>query len=259
MVILIDVLLGATGFFGAATGNAEAIKAALSTFRPAMLLVAIPGIMLVVALVSVMYMTIMAATTIAVSRAYLGQSFTMLECYKQGLSYFGKLLWTSILGYSVVLLGFLALIIPGIYLAISFILASVVVVLESLSGGAALRRSHELLRKKREKGMFKNNIWKLVVIGLVYFAIATPLAILGNFPSFIWGILEGISTVQGGKAADMPVWLTLFSQFTDTVAKSMVSPIATIAIILLYYDIRIRFEAFDLQMLAHAVSRKEDK
>ncbi len=196
--------------------------------------------------------------TIAVSKAYLGMEFNLMDCYRAGLSRFGGIMWTSILATIFVTLGLIALIIPGVYLLINYLLASTVVVLEGLKGRAALKRSRELLRKKTEKGIFRNNIWKISVIGLVYLAIAWVIGMVVNIPGFIMAFKQIFTATKGGQMQAYPIWMVLLSQFLGILSAAATKPIGSIGIILLYYDIRIRFEGFDLQMLTQAIRQTKN-
>ncbi len=250
-VILSDTIYASFGVFGVVTGDMamatqKILQVNLANFFTFVIVVPVQTILF-------------AAMTIAVSKAYLGLEFNLMDCYRSGLSRFGELMWTSILAILFVVLGLIALIIPGVYLMISYLLASIVVVLEGLKGRAALKRSRELLRKKTEKGFFRNNIWKISVIGLVYFAIASVIWMMTNIPGIVMGFKQAFAAAQHEQTQAFPIWMVLLSQSLSILSTAATAPIGSIGIILLYYDIRIRFEGFDLQMLAQAVRQTKNK
>ena len=244
-----DLVYAAFGVFGVIAGDTQ------MTFQKAIRL-NIANLVNIFIIVPV-YTIFLAAMTIAVSRAYLGIKFSLLDSYRSALSHFWGLLGTSILGLIFIFLGFLACIIPGIYLFISYLLVSEIVVLERITGFKALKRSRDLLRKKSEKGIFKNNIWKIAVIGLVYLAIAIIVGVLSNIPTFIMQIQRAVSE-SGIHSQAYPLWFILLSQVLSIIGEALVTPIGSIGFILLYYDIRIRFEGFDLQLLTQAIRQKKN-
>jgi hypothetical protein len=248
--ILSGVVYWVFGVFDVIQGNPEVITKHPEKFFSALFVT--------IGLLVPIQMMMLSAVTIAVSRSYLGLPFNMVDCYRLGLKSFGGLLWTSILSGIFIMLGFICCIIPGVFLAISFLLVSEVVVLENLNGMPALKRSWELLRKKSEKGIFKNNIWKISVIGVIYLVISAVIGTIANIPGFIMGLKQGFASHEG-TLTNFPIWMVLLSQFCSVLAKSITYPIGAIGFILLYYDIRIRFEAFDLQLLSQSMQSREDK
>lgn len=81
---------------------------------------------------------------------------------RTGGSSWGLMWWTRFLSGLVLVLGFLLLVLPGVYLLVRLALIEPVVVCERASGSAAMRRSFELT-----KGRF----WKLFGLGLIFGAI----------------------------------------------------------------------------------------
>ncbi|MED5261029.1 MAG: hypothetical protein VX574_01340 [Myxococcota bacterium] len=68
------------------------------------------------------------------------------EAYGDGLAQVFPLAWTAILAGILIGIGTLFLLVPGIYLALCFTFIYAVVMLEAVSGAAALGRSRELAR-----------------------------------------------------------------------------------------------------------------
>jgi len=115
---------------------------------------------------------------------------------------------------------------------IRFCLGIQTVVLERLSPVAALRRSMRLTR-----GTFWRIVLFYIVIGLV-----------SGIVSEILGLLPGlfVTTLPLGTRAAIEVLSTGAVQI-------FTSPFILILLTLVYYDIRIRREAFDIEMLAQAL------
>jgi hypothetical protein len=91
-----------------------------------------------------------------------GRRPTIESTLKAGLAVFTPVLGVLLLVYLFTVLGFLALVIPGIYLYTAMIVSPQATVVEGKRGMAAIRRSMELV---------KNNWWRvfgiLLVVGLI--------------------------------------------------------------------------------------------
>lgn len=106
------------------------------------------------------------------------------------------------------------------------------VVLESLRPVAALRRSWQLTR-----GWF----WRIV---LLYLVIGIAAAFIGGIVATPVGLLAGPANSISAISADT---------LTAGLVSILTAPFILIALTLVYYDIRIRREAFDLEMLAQSL------
>src|SRR5436309_5063517 len=165
-----------------------------------------------------------AAITFAIGELYLGRTASVGQSLRVGASMLVPILGTSILVGLCVILGFVLLVIPGVYLLLSFLLVWQVMVLERRYGVAAMGRSRELMRGNLRRGLgivIAGRIIVSVVGGAIGF-VAGQIGVLGR-------IGEGI----GGAAA---------TAYTSAVA------------VVLYFDIRCRKEAFDLEHLARLVA-----
>ena len=168
-----------------------------------------------------------AAITHAISEVYLGRPVGLAESLKAGLRLWLRLIGTSFLMTLLITVGFLLLIIPGIYLLFAFMLTYQIIVIEDLGGWNALKRSRELT---------KNNLLRILAISLV----ATVLMIV-------------IGTGLGLVSAQVPYLGTLL----DAVAQSVFNAFMSAAFVVLYFDIRCRKEAFDLEHLAQLVNEEQ--
>jgi uncharacterized membrane protein len=131
----------------------------------------------------------------------------------------------GIVGFVFVILLFVAFI--AIYAR--YALAVQAWAVENLGPRASLRRSIFLLKGSR---------WRAVVIYLIFAILAGILALGLNAISVAAGTL-----LHNRIAAAVLVYLAGF------VAGSLTGPLATIGLSLLYYDERVRKEAFDLQLM----------
>jgi len=124
-------------------------------------------------------------------------------------------------------------------LFLNWLLADKVVVLEELAWMKALRRSKELMKGRTEPGFWKSIKTKASLIIILGVVIWFGINLLFQLPGVLLGIFfsEGImvNTVQG---------------ILNMVATSLATAYTAIAMILFYYDIRVRREGFDLKMMA---------
>ena len=207
----------------------------------------------------------------AVSETYLGHSTSIKASYGAMRSRIGRLIGTLIL-WSIIVFGIPALfgmvaavavpslammglggITAGIIavvvvilaiwifatLFLNWLLVDKVVVLEEIGWMKALRRSKELMKGRTEPGFWKSIKTKASLIILVGFLIGIGIHLLFQLPGVLLGILFPggivITTVQG---------------VLNMVAVSLATAYTAIAMILFYYDIRVRKEGFDLKMMA---------
>jgi hypothetical protein len=172
------------------------------------------------------------AATKAVSEKYLGNEVTALSALKFAWHYVGTLLLIQIVVGLIVFGGFLLFLIPGILWMLSYSLVVPVAVLENSSDRTEIRhRSWELVRGNRGK---------VFIVMLV--VILTQILLGGSGSIFI--------QLFYGQESEMGVVLAgIFS----SVAGLLTYPLQAIAVTLLYYDLRIRKEGFDLEMLSRAI------
>jgi hypothetical protein len=207
----------------------------------------------------------------AVSETYLGHGPSVRMSYGAMRNRLGRLIGTMIL-WSILVFGIPALfgmiaafVVPGLAmmglgglftgfivlvavilavwifttLFLNWILADKVVVLEELGWMKALRRSKELMKGRTEPGFWKSIKTKASLIVLVGVIIGIGIHFLFQLP----GVLLGI--VFPGGIITMAIQGVL-----NSAAASLGTVYAAIAMILFYYDIRVRKEGFDLKMMA---------
>ena len=174
------------------------------------------------------------ATIIAVSQIQLDRDASASAAFAAIRSRIGEL---SLLMFGMglrILLGFLLLVVPGIYLAIIWSLAIPVAVLEGAPLAQALARSAELTVGHRGR-IFVVYSLLLILVYIVTLLVQGPTMAV---------IAIGAGTLS---VAELPAWAEVLLAFSNFVTTSLVSPIMTIALSLVYYDERVRKEAFDLQ------------
>jgi hypothetical protein len=178
------------------------------------------------------------ATVFAVSDLYLGRTTSVSEAFRRVWGELGTIFGVAILGGLAVFGGFILLIIPGIYLLFRFAIGVQAAVLENIGPVDALRRSYSLTR---------NNVGRIFLIWflfgcLMYGAIA------------LFGVPFGIGLVLARNNPDLVRVFTMLTQVGSFIAEALATPFATIAMSLFYYDMRVRKEGFDLQMMMNPLS-----
>jgi len=170
-----------------------------------------------------------AAITVAVSDACRGQKPGVMRSYRRVYQVIGKFLWTYVLVAFAVVFGLTLLIIPGVVAFVALMFAITVVMIERRGGMDALKRSITL-----GKGYYWRNLGVIgltlivAIVGQLLLAMAAAAIILMTDDLYNPGIIAKLLT----------------SVFT-----SVLVPVPLIACILLYYDIRVRKENYDLATL----------
>jgi hypothetical protein len=174
--------------------------------------------------------------TKSVSEAYLGHEISVGEAYRFVWPKFMTLLGAGILVGLTCLLGYVLLIVPGVIFSLWYSMTTPAIVAEDLKASAGMSRS---------KALAKGNLGKIFCVvflaGLLAAVIEIPFSIAGNLAG------AGLSRVN-------PHLAVLSIQLLQTVGQVIAAPISAGALILLYYDLRIRKEGFDLEMLAQQMS-----
>jgi hypothetical protein len=180
-----------------------------------------------------------AATVFVVSESYLGRAIGPHAALGRAKPFVGRLVVYSILFALVVGLGFLLLIVPGVILLCGLILATPVIVLESSpSATAAMGRSWALTKGARLR-MFA---LMLVVTVLVY----VPMMALGVVAAIALPGMSASGQLAGAAAGTAALVVLALT----SLVQMIVMPFFYCAITVAYYDLRVRKEAFDLEVLA---------
>jgi hypothetical protein len=222
------------------------------------------------------------ATVVGVSKLHLGQGVTIGEAYKQvfsrfwrivgvivllGLIVFGSLFIGEVIAIVVITFsagsasifarGSTGLAGIGIVLAVTWAvavflgaigaalffysklaLAIPACILEQLPVGVALRRSWYLT---------KGSVWRIMLVNLLTWVLSAVLGLALTVPGQV------LAATLPTKAQLIGLVLQHLGGF---IAGVVAGPIATTAIALIYYDQRVRKEAFDLQHMMEAMGQQ---
>ena len=180
-----------------------------------------------------------AATVVAVSNLHLDRSASIADSFS---SVKGQILGVMGLSFLVSMaagLGLIILIVPGVLLFIMWSVAIPAKILERKGVFDAMSRSMELT---------KGNWGRIFVIGLLVLVLKLAVSALLQWPVLI---AAGFS-IRGG-AQQMAIGWQAALLVTAFVSTSLVGGLATIAFSLVYYDQRVRKEAFDLQHMMSVI------
>lgn len=176
------------------------------------------------------------AATYAISERYLGNEATIGESLRQGLSRFWTLSVAQITATVRVLFGFLLLIVPGLLWMLSYSLIVPAILVEGQKATSSLRRSTDLVKGQRGKVFLV-----LLVVNLLQLILAGGVAMIA-------GMFFNAETSAGA----------LLNSAMNNLMSIFLTPLGIIATILLYYDMRIRKEGFDLEMLSRAITTRPE-
>ncbi len=214
----------------------------------------------------IVYAMALGATTFAVSDVYLGRPATVRSAYRNMRGRFWSLLGLIFLillvlffAYLVlvmggvimgillgivlrplavvgVFLGFLAGVVCAVMLGMSFGVAIPALLLEKLTIFQALTRSMRLT-----KGNLGRVFLTFLLMGVITYAIIAVFQ--GPF----------LAAMFMTKSGQLSLWLRSLSVISGGAGGVLSGPLLMIGLSLLYYDVRVRKEAFDLQVMMAAL------
>jgi hypothetical protein len=126
-----------------------------------------------------------------------------------------------------------------VWLMIRYSVSIPIMVLEDVSAGQAIRRSVQLI---------KGNYLRCFLLLLLTVIITYVSLMIFQGPFYIAMILAA----RHGQVA---VWLLSLSSVSGALGGALSAPLIMIGLVLLYYDIRVRKEAFDLQLMMSLVDQ----
>lgn len=180
-----------------------------------------------------------AALTFAISEVIVGRPVTASDAYQRARQRYLPVLGLSIVyGLAIVLMMVTIVGIPAaIYFGVAWAVSFPVIVIEQTRVLAALGRSRALVR-----GNWWRVLGTLIMLGLIGFVVSLVLSL----PMFLFTILAMLFEPGSIPAMTMQALGALVS----AVGSLVTGVVAYCAIVLLYYDLRVRKEGFDLELLA---------
>ncbi len=180
------------------------------------------------------------ASTFVVSESCLGRTLPAERALARTAPYLWPLLVLAVATSLVVMLGLLFFVVPGLILFAALALGTPALVLEDLGGIEAMGRSWSLTRGYRGKVLSA-----LFAVGVLIFL---PGIALGTYAAMAGTRAD----LEGGAAGGMTaLGLTVGVYLLSTLIYPLLYCVLTVS----YYDLRVRKEGFDLEVLASGLAR----
>jgi len=194
----------------------------------------------IAALVGLLTAVFVAATCVkAVSSAYVERPLSVGESIRFSARRLLPLLAMLIVMYLGLVVAFVLLVIPGIWLFAAWGVATPALLIENLGPFGALRRSRRLV---------SGRWWSTAGVLLLAFLMTSILS------GIVSGVLTAIALTSGTPSVGFAVLISLLS---GVVSGLVVHPFQATVTTVLYYDLRVRHEGFDLQLLAKQLGLPE--
>lgn len=190
------------------------------------------------ALIAVLaYQVVTGATLRAAGDAYMGGDPDPGTALRNGFSRVHSIIWISIIYSVLVVIGFFLLLLPGIWLAISLSLATPVLIFEGRKGRKAIDRSFNLI---------SDNWWRtlgallvgFILIGILYFLVPLGLDALAS-------------------SVDSVILFTAILNLGQALVAIITAPFIAALLTVIYYDLLVRKEGYDVQFLAQRLGGEE--
>lgn len=240
---LLTLALNITRTLFAKLPNAPGTPAANTGFQvhgssAGLLGLGIVGTLVGVVVYVLVYLFSQGGTIYAVSDLYLGRPATIAGSLKKMWGQLGNLLGVTILNGLAIAIATIFLVIPGIYLACRLLTCVPVALLEDLGARDSLERSWELTR---------DNAGRSFLIYVLYFSILYGIMMVFMIPFTVM-------VAMSSKDPTMLRMSMILMQVGTFAASVIVGPFLLIATSVFYYDLRVKKEAFDLQMMMNPLS-----
>jgi hypothetical protein len=167
----------------------------------------------------------------------IGETITVSDVWEKFKETFAFVLLANIAVAIVVLVGFVFLVIPGIYVAIVLTLVTPIMIVERKSFGDAFSRSFSLISDK-----WWSTFGLLFIMGLI----AGFMGIIFSIPQAVFTFFTAFHRAQDGFTGDAPMWQEAFVMVTSifqTVGSSLLQAIVFIALGFQYFNLVERKEA----------------
>lgn len=169
-----------------------------------------------------------------IAQAYLGETTDWRSSLSYAVKRAGSLIWLSILYGLGVFLGLALLIVGSVWLYFAWMFWLPALFVEGLRGRRALGRSYQLVRGRW---------WRTFGIVMVGFILA----------GVISSVVQGVFIAGILVANDNDVLVLVFSAIAGIVGLAITTPFQAALITVVYFDLRVRKEGYDLELLAREI------
>ena len=119
------------------------------------------------------------------------------------------------------------------WMFLRYAVAVPVAVLEDSLASDSIARSIDLTH---------GNLWRVLVLFVFTFLVTIAVTMVFQVPFVIAAEVAGPETITG-------FWFNMIGVFTGSIASGITAPLAVVAMAVLYYDLRVRKEGLDVQLL----------
>jgi hypothetical protein len=180
-----------------------------------------------------------AATIFAVSELYLGRQTTVRDSYSAAKGNIWKVVAVIIITAIAATIGLLFFVIPGVYLWCRLAVSVPATVVEKDSPVGALERSMELTRG------YGGQMFLLLLLVVVIQSVVGGVL---QLPGTVYTMMAMIAKHQPSAG------VMAYNYISAYVAQVLVGPIGAISASLMYYNLRVRKEGFDIQHLMNTLN-----
>jgi hypothetical protein len=199
----------------------------------------VAGLVVTTLIGAVVTLIVTAAMVKAVSDAYLGNVPSVRDSLRFAARRIGSLFWLYLLLGIGLTAAAIALLLPAVWLYVAWGMATPVLLIEGLGGSAALRRSFRLVRGR-------------------WWSTAFTLVIARFMVGIAGGVVLALFLVVPHLIDHSSILLAVIgSTIASFVAVALVQPLQSAIITILYFDLRVRKDGFDLSLLAAGLGLPE--
>jgi len=194
-------------------------------------------LIMLVAIYGLFYPLASGGLVFGVSETYFGRSTTIGVSLRHSWSQLARLSVVVLVSLLAILSGLMFLVVPGVYVACRLITNVPVTFFENLGIPDTLNRSLKLTQDNAGRSF--------VIFALYYFLAITATGLL------VYPFTFAATLYQHDPAAAL-LWRSL-GQLGGNFVATLLHPVIAISATLFYYDLRVRKEALDLQLMINQV------
>jgi hypothetical protein len=182
------------------------------------------------------YIVLWGAAISAASSTFLGEATHERQAYDRSLGHLGPLIGLALL-YGIAVFALMFTIVGGIYFSIAWIFAFHVLIMEGHGIRDSLGRSRQLV---------SGHWWRVLGIAIIVLIIQTVIVMAFSIPAMFFGA-DAAFTNPGAELSPIA---TVLSTIGSTAGTIIAGPILYCTATMLYYDLRMRKEGFDIELAA---------
>ena len=172
----------------------------------------------------------------ALISAYLGRPTTWRSSLAHAQTRAASLIWLAVLTTVFVMIGFILLVLPGIWLLVAISVAVPALMFEGVGGFGAMKRSMELV-----DGRWWATLGRLLAAYVLLFAVLFGITALG-------------SAIASGVTLHNVTLFVALGGLLNVIATILIAPFVAAVLTVIYIDLRVRKEALDIELVAREFS-----